>query len=194
MIGFTIDLHPPMFLALFILSLFISLLVSKFVKKKSLNLHYVLILSAFVFYLVSVFKLVILPISFFFKGHQIESHLNLYFQLIPFESIKKSLNYGVYKQVIGNVLLLFPLPVLWQLTKNKMINFQETFFLVFCSSLLIETTQLIINFITHVPNKVADIDDLILNTIGGIIGWLVFKLVYKISPIAKILEPRLLKS
>ena len=76
-------------------------------------------------------------------------------------------------QVLGNIAMLFPLPIFLGCFKNgnyKLLSAIKTTFFV---SLSIEITQLLIDILARVPTKVADVDDLILNVFGGILGWLV---------------------
>ncbi|MBQ2679898.1 MAG: VanZ family protein [Firmicutes bacterium] len=86
--------------------------------------------------------------------------------LIPFSREIDTLGYML------NVLLFVPLgflvPVLWE--KGR--SFLYTFRVGIALSLLIEASQLI-------NNRSFDVDDLILNTVGGIIGFLVFMIVNK---------------
>ena len=60
----------------------------------------------------------------------------------------------------------FLIPLLWNVSNKKVIV------IGFCSSLFIEFCQL---FLT----RGTDVDDLILNTIGTILGLLLYKMVYK---------------
>ena len=43
-------------------------------------------------------------------------------------------------------------------------------------SLGVELIQLCIHLLTGIPNRVADVNDLLLNTLGGMIGYLVYRL------------------
>lgn len=95
--------------------------------------------------------------------------------LIPFTEI---LRYKIgsklfIKNVIGNIILFIPFGILITYLKNittpsKIISISLS------TSLIIEIIQLLIG-------RVFDIDDIILNTIGAIIGYCIFKLVYKIK-------------
>lgn len=90
--------------------------------------------------------------------------------LIPFSH---DIDVVVY---IYNVLMFIPLGILLPLIWERMRNCKSIAFVSLLSSFLIEISQL-------VNNRVTDIDDLILNTIGGIIGYLIFKLLVKKSNI-----------
>lgn len=78
------------------------------------------------------------------------------------------------KNIAGNMLLLLPLgflvPILWQRFQDgrKMILF------TFCFSLSIELMQLLLMYI-GLTGRAFDVDDIILNTLGGCIGYFLYK-------------------
>lgn len=87
-----------------------------------------------------------------------------------------------FKNVIGNIILFLPYGFfISQFVKTKKI--QIITFLVFIASFTIEITQLAIG-------RVFDIDDIILNIIGGIIG---FSL-YRLTDIVREKLPKFLKN
>lgn len=87
-----------------------------------------------------------------------------------------------FKNVIGNIILFLPYGFfISQFVKTKKI--QIIMFLVFIASFTIEITQLTIG-------RVFDIDDIILNIIGGIIG---FSL-YRLTDIVREKLPKFLKN
>lgn len=100
---------------------------------------------------------------------------NYRYNVVPFKEIRRFIVYyhqlgafSVFVNLCGNVLAFVPfgifLPIL---TNNKLKFFSVTVF-TFNLTLIVELTQLI--------SKVGsfDIDDIILNTLGGIIGYLMF--------------------
>lgn len=80
--------------------------------------------------------------------------------------------------LIGNILLLLPLgfflPTLWR----KFRSFKRTVLIGILSSLSIETAQYILAYLGLSSGRASDIDDVILNSIGVIIGYMVFKVIY----------------
>ena len=104
--------------------------------------------------------------------------------LIPFREIFR---YDVssklfFKNVIGNILLFLPFGIfISNYIKNK--TFFPTLLLSFIVSCAIEFTQSVIG-------RTADIDDVILNTVGGVLGYLVYKLQNRI----KLRLPKFMKS
>lgn len=100
---------------------------------------------------------------------------NYRYNLTPFKEIRRFIiyseklgAYAVCANLIGNVVAFIPfgifLPIL---TKNKLKFFSVAMF-TFDLTLLIELAQLV--------SKVGsfDVDDMILNTLGGILGYLMF--------------------
>jgi len=70
------------------------------------------------------------------------------------------------RNVIGNVLMFFPYGFFLHYFLRKC-NSKVAFFLIFSLSITIETTQLCIG-------RVFDVDDIMLNIIGGMIGYYLF--------------------
>lgn len=101
------------------------------------------------------------------------------YNLVPFEEIKRFINYRnvsfsmFLMNVVGNIVVFVPMGFLLPLLGSKG-RFFPTFFASFGISLCIECIQLI----TKVG--VFDVDDLILNTIGGIIGFILCFIVHRI--------------
>lgn len=101
------------------------------------------------------------------------------YNLIPFAEIERFWNmryaYGWHitlVNLLGNVVCFLPFGFLIPtLSKNNVLNnFLSVTMLAMAFSMLIETTQLI--------TKVGafDVDDIILNTFGGLLGYIIFKM------------------
>lgn len=74
-------------------------------------------------------------------------------------------NLEFYKDLIGNVVIFIPFPFLiWYLLKIK--SYRKLLLISACTSFCVESIQYLFNI------GVADIDDLLLNTIGASIGLL----------------------
>lgn len=94
------------------------------------------------------------------------------YNLIPFKEIERFWKYrdilGIHTfyNLVGNVLIFLPagffIPILWE-TKR---GFVFTVCVTFWMSLTVELTQLLLRVGSF------DVDDLLLNTLGGIIGYL----------------------
>lgn len=77
-------------------------------------------------------------------------------------------------QLIGNVLMFVPLGILAPVCFRRLRRFSRMICLAFLCSLGIETMQLC----TH--TGLFELVDLINNTLGGAVGYLIFKVVYKV--------------
>lgn len=77
-----------------------------------------------------------------------------------------------YINFLGNILLFFPIGFLLPLLYRRMEHFPYTVITGLCISLLIEVTQLF-------QYRSSDVDDLWLNTLGSLIGYLVYLFVKK---------------
>lgn len=142
-----------------VLSIVIILRVSYFMKSdKKMVLHEEIFSLLFFAYILALFQLVVEQDVYFGNG----------FNLRPFEEIFRYEigSYNFYRQVIGNILLFVPFGYFaTSYARIKGVG-GITIITLLCSS-IIETVQYFIG-------RCFDIDDIILNVIGGIIGFLVF--------------------
>jgi glycopeptide antibiotics resistance protein len=74
------------------------------------------------------------------------------------------------KQIIGNLVMLFPLGIYLPLLYKRTSGFFSVVFASFLFSLSIEVLQLVTSF------RSADVDDVMLNTVGACFGFLTFLL------------------
>lgn len=172
----TIQLFPSTFLILFALIFVVTIIIRVIRKKSYLKLFYVGIIELYVLLLVSV---TILPINIInpslIEG---ESRFIDYFQLIPFRTIMETIEVNGYLsiQFVGNIVLLLPLPVLMGYSvKNK----TSAILFLKCAlvSFGIELIQIGIDFVLRYPSRRFDVDDIILNVIGILIGTMTFKII-----------------
>lgn len=123
--------------------------------------------------LFGIYVAVLLFLLLFSKGSQYSVHS---FNLKAFTSITLYFNDWVYSNnsnlwlvnIIGNIIVFIPLGFFLPILFKKYKSFFKTIILVICFSLLVETLQ----YITH--TGVFDIDDIILNSFGGILGYILF--------------------
>jgi len=148
------------------------------VRKKQTNFFQALVQSSFFVYVFAVLQLT--GYFILFKevsshdwwdkmSHRIETHDHVNFT--AFKTI------GIYsafdKQVIGNFVMLFPLGVYLPLLYRKLRKFSGFFAVLlisFLASVAIEVLQLATNY------RSTDIDDVILNTMGAGLGFLIYQL------------------
>lgn len=102
-------------------------------------------------------------------NYRIEKHDHVNFE--PFKTM------GIYetfdKQILGNLVMLLPLGIYLPMIFNRLrnpYNFFVVLLICFLVSVGIEILQLATNF------RSTDIDDVILNTLGGGAGFLIFQL------------------
>jgi len=194
--GGTIELNIVSFILLYIMMLFVYVLIIRISNKRhntrDSTRKYVIDVI-FIFYLLSVLNLTLLPIDILrFDDFRIEMTYWMvgrdYFttleianiQVIPFRSIIGTLLAPLHMWrftligIGGNIALLFPLPIFLCLRSEKKLTLKKAILIGFCTSLLIEIAQLIINLITHWPNRLVLIDDLILNTFGLFLGYVTY--------------------
>lgn len=102
------------------------------------------------------------------------------YNIIPFKTItdyikaSSHINQNIWmSNLFGNVLAFFPLGIFLPWLFKRLIGFWRTINSVFLATLTVEILQ----FVTRVGS--FDIDDIILNTIGGAIGYLLIKTTYQ---------------
>lgn len=129
------------------------------------------------FLLFILYVLLLMYFLFFSEGYGrvAQAEREYRYNLVPFVEIKRFWNYreqlgifAVFTNIFGNVLGFIPygfiLPVLHPGLRSGFVTILSGFFLSLC----VETIQLI--------TKVGcfDVDDMILNTLGAVIGYLLF--------------------
>ena len=97
------------------------------------------------------------------------------YNLVP---VKEIMRFYTYRELVGfkafmlnlfgNVLAFIPYGVMVPIVSRKNRKFFRVFVMTFLLSLIIECVQLICRVGTF------DVDDLILNTLGGVIGYIIF--------------------
>lgn len=97
--------------------------------------------------------------------------------LIPFKEIKIAFKLGgkfFLVNFIGNIIMFLPIAYFVGLLYNKP-SFVKCVFITTAVSVIVETCQL-------PQNRGTDIDDVILNTVGGIIGYVLYLVTKEIFP------------
>lgn len=166
-----IELSAPLFCILLGLTSGIGWLLWK---KRGWQIRFWLI-PVFLCYCLLVLKLTVFPIRIFDKDTLDRYVANMggsvvYYQLIPFASIKNYFSGSGPVQLIGNAALLAPLAVFAEIFLRQRPKAWKMVLGVSSVSLLLEISQLIISLATGYPDRVVDIDDLILNTVGVVIA------------------------
>lgn len=134
--------------------------------KKKFVLYKEIFLLLFLIYILCLFQIVTFEDqSLYISGNN----------LVPFKEILRY-EFGsrlFIKNVIGNVVLFIPYGIFASLF-TKIEKLFHALVLVFFASVTVETTQLLIG-------RVFDIDDIILNVIGGAIGFIIYSIIDKIG-------------
>lgn len=117
--------------------------------------------------------------------------------LVPFATIGAQLEAGLesgLRQLVGNLIILVPLgfglPVVWQRFRRLV----PTLLVALSVALSIELSQLLISLVVGVPYRAFDVDDLILNTTGAVLGWPVWRITLGLMQRSSELEDRSLAS
>ncbi|MGH1831818.1 VanZ family protein [Enterococcus gilvus] len=143
------------------------------------------ILYSFVFYLLSAYYLVILPLPSIdtvaqMTGQRYELHLfqswhnfmnQTVLQINQPSTYLPAMKQSVFLEPVFNIILLFPFGVYCRYYFK--LSFWKTIFASFCLSLFFELTQLSgLYFIYPRPYRLFDVNDLLHNTIGGTLGFI----------------------
>ncbi len=177
-----LDMTSELFCILFFLSSIIGYIIYSAKKQKQVRYW---IIPAFIIYILCLIKVTIFPIFIFDEATlaEIKEGVGEYFrfyQLKPFGSIVNYFSQGAYIQLLGNIFLLSPFVLFVEVCTKGRKDCWRAILQTSLISLLIELIQLIINYTTGHPSRVADVDDLIINITGIIITVIVLRLVEKI--------------
>ena len=139
-----------------------------------LHLGREIVVNFFFIYACFVFSYTIFPMDIMLYGFDpTDANLTPLIQTIRF--LRYLENPFVIRNLLGNLVLLAPLGIFLPLLFRKSRKFTAVIATGFLVTLSIEVFQLLL------PFRVFDIDDLIINTIGVVLGYGLFKLLYKIS-------------
>lgn len=104
---------------------------------------------------------------------------NAHNNIVPLSSLASAIATGNYPSVIsqsiGNLLMLAPLGLYGPLLWPRMRSWKVAVVLGMATSLAVELLQLGISTYLGYTYKIADVDDVILNTVGVALGYLAFR-------------------
>ena len=130
----------------------------------------------FVLYIICIVYFLIFSDMFGRNGYD-ERRYNLH----PLQEIERFIIYrdqmsgwSVFLNLYGNIIAFMPFGVLLRWARNKNTSFWQALLYSFIFTLAIETAQ----YITKLG--VFDIDDIIMNTLGGIIGYCIYYVTAKL--------------
>ena len=155
-------------------------------KKKGIkfNIGDEILTNLFVIYLFLLIGITILPITIgemspYLQELSFIERCNI--NIVPFIDYFKGANYlgSIIRNIVGNLILLMPFILYICAKSEKSRNLKSITKITFLISLSIELTQLVMNIFGLTYIRVVHVEDLILNTLGGIIAWGIFKLIYR---------------
>ena len=134
-----------------------------------------------------IYFLILVNLTIFKYGYlTLDFDIRFYINDIPFvETVKmftnefSDIHIALYN-VIGNILLFIPLGFCIPLFFNKKNKLSKVILYGFTASLTIEVLQI------FTPFNTTDIDDIIFNTLGSILGFVIFNIIYRIFKNTKI--------
>lgn len=163
----TLYLTAPMFGILLCIGCGIGWLLWK---KRNFKTRY-WVIAAFVCYVLMVIELTLFPIHIY-NAETLEAIRKgsgkyfVFYQIVPFASIKNYFQAATWIQLVGNMVLLAPLAVFLEVFLRQRVKAWKVVVMAASASFLIEILQLAENYITGYPERVADVDDLLLNIAG----------------------------
>ncbi|HII4473067.1 VanZ family protein [Clostridium perfringens] len=146
-------------------------------KRKKINIKKELLVNLFVFYLICLISITLLPITIYYikAPYIITPNINF----VPFYGI---LDYTSSKillfNTLGNLILFVPFMIFIEILKDGKISLLKGLFLILICSLLIEGIQYIEMYF-QLAERIVDINDVILNTLGGGIGYYIYISLFK---------------
>ncbi|MBG9795682.1 hypothetical protein ABD76_25760 [Paenibacillus dendritiformis] len=128
-----------------------------------------LILNSIIYvYMVMVLFVTVMPFTLPFGGTN-----NLFMEtanFIPFRDLMANYS-GAARELILNVIMMMPFGFLYPIIKKK--GVLSTVALTFLFSLIIESSQLLSAWWGGLHSRTFDVTDLITNTFGGLVGYLI---------------------
>lgn len=141
-----------------------------------------IILSIFVMYLLSLIKVTLFPVLLNrMPPFEVLKTINY----MPFVEVKRFISDGYFSYIFtsaliirnygGNFILLMPLSVISLLLYSKFQKSINNFLLCLFTSIMIEMLQLAENMIGVGLGRSSDINDIILNTLGAVFAFYIFR-------------------
>lgn len=149
--------------------------------KKRAGVRNIVLNSLLYFYIVAVISITLFPLPVqqeLINDSTGDSFLKNNY--IPFRSIYDIAAHNSFsvaaRQIAGNIVLLIPLGFLAPFVWHGKNSFSKVFPIGFLFSFGIELTQFLISMFLGFTYKVSDVDDIILNTSGFALGYLLYKM------------------
>ncbi|MCC9021704.1 VanZ family protein [Bacillus nakamurai] len=149
-------------------------------KKDRLPLHKHILIFCLLVYFFNLISVTLFPLPVdanLIKDMRYDSYIPFVSgnNFIPFyffvDVYREGLQYYVIRSIGGNLILLLPVGFLFPLLFEKLNNLKRILLTGFFISLFIELTQLSISMYIRSVYRSFDVDDLILNTLGTVLGY-----------------------
>lgn len=188
--------------------IWIPWLIYTYRKYGYLPLSVLVISFSFIFYSLAAFFLVILPLPATRDTCAMQAPNTQHYSLVPFKFIEDTLKGNwldiknpatyvllfkqpAFYQTFFNFLLLLPLGVYLRYYLVEKAYWWKATIVLFCTTLFFEITQLTgIYGIYNCAYRLFDVDDLMMNTFGGVIGYFIAPAVLAVFPSKKTIEER----
>lgn len=162
------------------------------------NIKKEILLNAFALYIFLLIGVTLFPIGIYW-GDNIVNYDSLPINYIPIRSIIRqfsdlgnglfSFKFQIYllmRNIGGNIMLLVPLSIFLPMLWDKYRSFKSTILFCIVLSFSIEILQLLENIFHIGLGRISDIDDLLLNTVGAILGFKFYSIVIYFLHLRKI--------
>ena len=161
-----------------------ALIIFRNEKYKSLSIKREIIFNTFVVYCIAVVSVILPDFSMIGRGMtSIHPSINI----VPFVDIINGFQHSPFsfafktklllRNLLGNLVLLLPLAVFLPMLWTKFRYIKKTILVGVTVSLTIELIQLLFSFL-GLSGRITDIDDLILNSIGVLIGYFIYSKIF----------------
>ncbi|MCX7747447.1 MAG: VanZ family protein [Clostridia bacterium] len=162
-------------------------------KKRGLKVSFLreVSLGVFIVYILGVIGVTLFPIEIIWDENE-PSRAIFSVNYVPFRQLIQDvsqLGNGIFsfafhiklllKNIGGNLILLTPLGMMLPMLWKRFRTIKNCLLFGFLTSLSIETLQVIEGVFGIGRFRIADVDDLILNSIGVMVGYLIFKVMMK---------------
>lgn len=174
----------PYLMVLYFCFIFYRLIRRVLYKKSRLPIHKHIVIFCLLVYFFNLISVTLFPMPIdadLIKDMKYDSYIPFVSgnNFIPFyffvDVYHEGLQYYVIRSIGGNLILLLPVGLLFPLLFKKLNNVKRILLTGFFISLFIELAQISISVYIRSVYRSFDVDDLILNTLGTVIGyWLFF--------------------
>ncbi|KXG75941.1 VanZ family protein [Thermotalea metallivorans] len=152
---------------------------SKLYKRLEIRIGFEILKALFFFYILLLISITLFPIRVNMPDNNYISY-----NFIPFKSIIHMQRHGFYmftRNVLGNIIIFAPFGFLTPMICKNFSKLAKVILYSFLLSLIIEALQ----SIGFIERRSFDVDDLLLNTIGAIAGFILYKAFIALMPLLR---------